>query len=204
MTHYTHTPSSSIGKVLFVEDDELFGQHMKNKLERAQVECEWFEAFEKAHAALKDGDYHAVVTDIYLQSDKPNGLQIVKLANDRGIPSVIITSRLDIAIAKQGLNNGADALLEKPFEVGALVKILLEVWENPRGMIGRRERFFEVRSLTDKEKEICRLIVKGLSNQEIADVCSTSLATVKFYTNQIFEKCEVHSRAELCSTIFPT
>lgn len=204
MTRNTHTPSNSIGKVLFAEDDELFGLNLKLKLEHAHVHCDWFENFEEAAEALRTVEYHAVITDMYLRSDKPNGLELIKLATARGIASVIITARLDLAIAKKGLNEGADALLEKPFETASLIKILNEIWENPKGLIGRRERCFEMHSLTEKEKEIGRLVVKGLTNQEIADVSGASLATIKFYTNQIFEKCAVHSRAELFNTLFPT
>lgn len=199
-----HTPLTSIGKVLFVEDDELFVLNLKNKLKRFHIECDWFQEYQSAVEALRTIDYHAVVSDMYLKSDRPNGLEIVKLAKKLGIPSVIITSRLDLVIAKQGLNDGADALLEKPFEVDELVKVLQEIWENPSGMIGRRERYFEINALTPKEKELGRLVIKGLSNQEIATVSGTTLATVKFYTNQIFEKCGVHSRAELFNTMFPT
>ena len=204
MTPHRHTPSASIGKVLFVEDDELFGLNLKTKLTRSLIECDWFEEFKTATEALRKIDYHAVITDMYLKSDQPNGLEIVKLAKERGIPSVIITSQLDLAIAKKGLNEGADALLEKPFEVTELARILQEIWENPKGMIGRRERYLDLHSLTEKEKEIARFVVKGLSNQDVATASGASLATVKFYTNLIFEKCEVHSRAELLNTIFPT
>lgn len=207
MSNVSHQPNpslESIGRVLLAEDDELVGLNLKLKLTRSHVECDWFETFETAVTALHANNYHAVIADMYLKSDRPNGLEIVKLANEKGIPSVIITSRLDMAIAKRGLNEGADALIEKPFEITELVKILQNIWENPRGLIGRRERFLDLQSLTDKEKEIARLVLKGLSNQEVADVSGNSLATIKFYTNQIFEKCSVHSRGELFNTIFPS
>jgi len=204
MASHRHTPSISIGKVLFVEDDELFGLHLKTQLTRSHIDCDWFVEFDAAANALSKTTYHAVIADIFLKTDRPEGLEIIKLAAQYGVASIIITSRLDMAIAKQGLNFGADFLLEKPFAIDALVKILNNIWENPRGLIGRRERFLELQHLTEKEKEIARLVLKGLSNQEIASASGTSLATVKFYTNQIFEKCAVQSRAELFNTIFPT
>jgi len=193
-----------LGKVLFVEDDELFGERIQKNLQRHEVECDWFKTFGEAKEALAKIEYHAVIADIYLENHQALGLELIKAAKDYGISSIIITNALDMDIAKTGLNNGADQLLEKPFEANDLVKILNDIWENPRGLIGRRERFFETNALTNKEKEIARLILKGLSNQEIADVSSTSLATIKFYNNQIFEKCSVSSRAELFNSVFPT
>jgi two-component system, NarL family, response regulator DesR len=192
------------GQVLLVDDDELFASALRDKLNKAGVTCEWRNNFEAGKQALDQSVFHALVVDMYLSPERPEGLELVEIAKNVGIPSVIITSRLDLDIAKQGLNNGADFLIEKPFQVRDLIDILQELWNNPRGLISRRERFFETQHLTDKERELARLLLKGLSNQEIADVSQTTLSTVKFYTNQIFQKCEVKSRAELFNTIFPT
>src|SRR5688572_19194450 len=112
MTNHRHTPSTSIGKVLLVEDDELFGLHLKTQLTRAHIDCDWFKEFNAAAQALSLGAYHAIIADIFLKTARPEGLTIIKLAAESGVASIIITSRLDMAVAKQGLNYGADFLLE--------------------------------------------------------------------------------------------
>jgi DNA-binding NarL/FixJ family response regulator len=81
---------------------------------------------------------------------------------------------------------------------------LMDIWENPKGLLARRERYFDIHKLTNKEKEVCRLMLKGMMNQEIADLSETTLGTIKFYSSQIFEKFAVKSRAELFNLIFPT
>ena len=53
-----------------------------------------------------------------------------------------------------------------------------------------------VEPLTDRELDILRLLVKRLSNDEIAHTLILSVSTVKWYVKQIFGKLEVHSRAE--------
>ena len=53
-----------------------------------------------------------------------------------------------------------------------------------------------VEPLTDRELEILRLLVKRLSNDEIAQALTLSVSTVKWYVKQIFGKLNVHSRAE--------
>ncbi len=192
------------GRILLIEDDELFAESLKKKIERSNIACDWVKDAKNAKEALGRTTYHTALIDIFLGSEKPEGLELIQIATQAGIPSIIITSQLDLMIAKQGMNNGADYVLEKDFELTQLLKVLHEIWENPKGLIARRERFFEVHGLTEKEKELTRLLIKGLSNQEIADVIGSTLATVKFYTNQIFEKCEVKGRAELFNCIFPT
>ena len=50
--------------------------------------------------------------------------------------------------------------------------------------------------LTERELDILRLLVKRLSNDEIAQALTLSVSTVKWYVKQIFGKLAVHSRAE--------
>lgn len=50
--------------------------------------------------------------------------------------------------------------------------------------------------LTDRELEVLSLLMKRMSNKEIADALFISPGTVKHHTHVIFEKLEVHSRRE--------
>jgi len=51
--------------------------------------------------------------------------------------------------------------------------------------------------LTQREKEILTLIVKGCSNQEIADQLCISIPTVKTHRSNILGKCDVKNTASL-------
>jgi NarL family two-component system response regulator LiaR len=50
--------------------------------------------------------------------------------------------------------------------------------------------------LTEREKEVLDLVVKGLSNQQIANALVISVATVKAHVSNILSKLQVSSRAE--------
>ncbi len=50
--------------------------------------------------------------------------------------------------------------------------------------------------LTEREREVLRLVVQGQSNQQIADGMVISLATVKAHISNILSKLGVSSRAE--------
>jgi DNA-binding NarL/FixJ family response regulator len=50
--------------------------------------------------------------------------------------------------------------------------------------------------LTEREKEILRLISRNLNNQEIADQLIISINTVKVHVSNIFEKLKVHTKRE--------
>ena len=51
--------------------------------------------------------------------------------------------------------------------------------------------------LTDSEKAICRLIVEGLSNEEIALYRACSKATVKKHIQRIYNKLGCHKRTRI-------
>src|SRR5262249_13414210 len=48
--------------------------------------------------------------------------------------------------------------------------------------------------LTERELDILKLMIDGLSNQEIARKLFLTVGTVKWYVNQIYTKLDVHSR----------
>jgi DNA-binding NarL/FixJ family response regulator len=50
--------------------------------------------------------------------------------------------------------------------------------------------------LSSREREVLRLIGKGMSNRQIADTLFISTRTVKFHVSAIFEKLDVKNRTE--------
>jgi DNA-binding NarL/FixJ family response regulator len=53
--------------------------------------------------------------------------------------------------------------------------------------------------LTDRETEVLQLLVKGLTNREIAGVLHISERTVKFHVSSLLTKLEVENRTEAVS-----
>jgi DNA-binding NarL/FixJ family response regulator len=55
----------------------------------------------------------------------------------------------------------------------------------------------EAEKLSTREREILELIIRGLSNKEIADRLSVSISTLRWHLKQIYKKLHVHSRVEV-------
>jgi len=51
--------------------------------------------------------------------------------------------------------------------------------------------------LTDREREVLKLVAEGLTNQEIADLLSVSVKTVLGHRTSLMEKLGIHNRTEL-------
>ena len=60
----------------------------------------------------------------------------------------------------------------------------------------------DAHGLTTREREVCELLLRGLSNKEISDLLSVSPFTVQDYVKKIFAKLDVGSRGELTSKLF--
>ena len=66
-------------------------------------------------------------------------------------------------------------------------------------MADKRETLHE--PLTEREREIVKLIAHGLTNQQIAAQLYLTLDTVKWYNRQIYQKMGVHSRTQAIASM---
>lgn len=60
-----------------------------------------------------------------------------------------------------------------------------------------QKQHFKNFGLTEREKEIARLLVQGITYQSISEQLFISLATVKTHASNIYKKCNVKTRHEL-------
>ena len=56
--------------------------------------------------------------------------------------------------------------------------------------------------LTDRERDVAKLIVRGLSNRAIGEEMGISPETVKTHVRAVFEKSGTHSRSEFLAEVF--
>jgi len=125
----------------------------------------------------------------------------VSMLNDYATVHKMLQSGADGYVLK---NAGADELLKAlEFAEGGEVYINKEIADillkgirfNQSPEIKRIKAIRE--DLTQREKEILGLIVRGLSNQQIADQLFISIPTVKTHRSNILAKCDVKNTASL-------
>ena len=90
-----------------------------------------------------NGGIHGLILDSDFHDDIETCFKITELANKH-----------DFDILKTMANLGVESVLEKPVNAEAIDRSFERVWENPNELIQRRNRFFDLSDLTEKEKEI--------------------------------------------------
>lgn len=102
-------------RILLIEDDELLPIGLQEALGRAGYEMDHLGAAEPALDALAHHQHDLVIVDIGLPG--MDGLSLVRRLRQRGdrVPVLVLTARDGLADRVQGLNDGADDYLIKPF-----------------------------------------------------------------------------------------
>jgi two-component system response regulator DctR len=118
---------------------------------------------------------------------------------------IFLTGHADVPTAVDAVKRGAFDFCEKPFSDNALVDRIeqalgaslraLEVRRARKSLVGR------VAELTDRERDVMRLVVEGLPNKLIADQLAISVRTVEVHRARVFDKMEVKSAVELANRL---
>ena len=67
------------------------------------------------------------------------------------------------------------------------------------GKEAARQKELSSYNLTKREKEILQMLIGGKSYKQIADECSISIQTLFSHTKNIYNKLNIHSRAEIAA-----
>jgi DNA-binding NarL/FixJ family response regulator len=190
-------------KVAYVEDDEDLRTFCAERFARARYSCETFSSAEPLLKVIAAGRYDVLVLDIKLPG--MSGVELLQELRQRGIftPAIVVTAFVNLEYACKALNAGANYLIEKPFSFDQLKRVVDSVATSPSFLQDCVDRGLAKLRLAKREGEVARLVLKGLTNVEIAAVAGLSHHTVKQYVAQIFQKAQVGSRSEFFAYIFP-
>lgn len=119
------------------------------------------------------------------------------------IPIIMQTSMEGDEAMVKGLRRGADVYLPKPITPPLLLAHLESIhrrlsWkgEAPSLEISNPDSQEIMKLLTQREKELLKCIVQGLTNQQISEALSIAEPTVKNHLANIYRKLEVTNRTQ--------
>ena len=121
------------------------------------------------------------------------------------MPVIFLTGHADVPTAVDLVKRGAFDFCEKPFSDNALVdRIEKALALSAQALAARREQLrlqARLAELTERERDVMRLVVEGLPNKLIADQLAISVRTVEVHRARVFDKMEVKSAVELANLL---
>jgi two-component system, LuxR family, response regulator DctR len=138
-----------------------------------------------------------------------SGLALFEKLVDQGLsallPVIFLTGHGDVPTAVAALKRGAFDFVEKPFADNSLVERIERALAASAAAIDERDakRRTEqaVAELTEREREVMKLVVQGLPNKLIADALNISVRTVEVHRARVFDKMKVRSAVELANLL---
>lgn len=159
--------------VIIVDDERDLLTVLEESLSR-KYRCQTAGTVTELNELLKAGFPDLIVIDLKLEND--NGVEVISQLRERGYigAAILMTGRLDKSSALKAVNNGFQRILEKPFDLADLAKVVHGTLEETRlsrlrSVVQKRvgqltEIYWCMRlALTDKVPDLDAVIDKALS-----------------------------------------
>ena len=153
------------------------------------------DALERTRALRPD----VVVLDLGLKDG--SGLDAIAEVREMGARVVVLSMQDEPAYARKAFELGAQGYVIKDAadeELASAIDIVLDdrIYVHP-AMAARLVMREPEDDLTDRERQILRLIALGYTNQEIAGQLYLSVRTIEAHRRHILDKLRLSTRAEL-------
>jgi DNA-binding NarL/FixJ family response regulator len=205
----------SKGLVLVVEDDAGWRSILSEMLADAGFQVRACGSFGESLGYLRREKYVLAVVDLSLtdplsilkdsvlknsalknslenrsKEPKYDGYRLLASTRAGGIPTIVVSGVLaPEEIERTYTDQGIFAFLQKQaFSRHVFLKTVEEA-------LVEGKTSHELDILTEREREVLKLLAQGLTNKEIADALVISTNTVKRHLKAIFDKLEVHTRS---------
>lgn len=193
----------SEGQTVFVvDDDAAMRESMALMLDQAGLRVRTFPSAQAFLESCGPGDPGCLVLD--LRMPDMSGLDLQRILTHRGysLPIIFLSAFGDVPATVRAIRGGALDFLEKPVSVDVLIERIRRSLEEDCRRRGLGAEELRVRALfgqlTEREREVMELAVKGLANKAIASHLGISPRTVENHRARVMEKLEVGNIAELC------
>ena len=121
----------------------------------------------------------------------------------RSMPVIFLTGHADVPTAVDAVKRGAFDFCEKPFSDNALVDRIEQALQHSAAALAEHSESSSLQArldgLTERERDVMKLVVGGLPNKLVADQLDISVRTVEVHRARVFDKMGVKSAVELAN-----
>ncbi|MCW7502993.1 response regulator transcription factor [Leptospira paudalimensis] len=199
-------------KIGILENDEYFLGELKERISVINNVSEIL-TWQTGEMLLRD-PRHKSIDILFLDIMLPgiNGIEVVKILSEKNenIKVIMLTNMNSDEMIFNSIKNGAlgyllkselgqiQSIIDVLLEGGAYITptIALRVFSSFRKPIDKPKVY-----LTDREKQILELLVKGKTIPLVSKFLSLSEHTVQGYVKSIYRKLQVHNRSELAMKV---
>lgn len=155
-------------------------------------------SFLKAYTPDRPG---ALLLDVRMRGMDGLDLQAHLASLEFEIPIIILTAHGDVPMAVQALKAGALEFLQKPINdqdlLDAIRRALRVDAENRRRRAAKAEIRARYATLTQREREVLKVLIAGLPSKQIAERLCVSEKTVEVHRKHVRTKMGASSTVEL-------
>lgn len=190
------------GTIYLVDDDPEFSGAAQRLLEMAGYEVRSFPSAERLleRPFLKER-VGCILLDVRLPALAGPDLQQQLIAQNVELPIIFLSGYEDIPTVVRTIKSGAEDFLRKPVTADVLLSTVGSAIDKHKTSQQRRDERAILRAnearLTPRERQVFERIVEGKLNKEIAHEFGSTERTIKAHRQQVMEKMQARSLAEL-------
>ena len=191
----------AIALIRVVDDDRAVSKAIQFLLENEDWTVQVFSSGEEFLVNEAPSVPGCIILDI--QMGGISGIEVHKelIARESKVPIIFLTAHGDIPMAVEAMKEGAAEFLVKPLDPEKLLQLIEKhvEWDIKRRQwsVSKEEAERRVESLTLRERQIVELVLKDLSNQEIAEALKLSRRTIECHRQVAYKKLQVNNVKEL-------
>ncbi len=185
--------------VSVIDDEESVRDAVSMLLETHGLTVRCYEgAGEFLDAEFQPG---CIVSDVRMP--EVSGLDLLRTLQTQGDPRpvLLLTGHGDVELAVQAIKLGAFDFVEKPFNNDRFVASVRNALVASESSLKERLELDDLRtrhdSLSDRQRDTMRLLIRGLSNKEIGQDLGISPRTVEIHRTWVMTKMNARSIADL-------
>lgn len=192
------------GRVHVVDDDASFRTAIERRLKQAGYEVVTYPSGQHLLDRMpSESEMGCILLDVRVPG--LSGPELQRRLSELGstLPIVFLTGYPDVRTAVRTIKAGAEDFLTKPVSSDKLLRAIERAMARHEATRGLKSTLDVVRAhigkLTPRERQVFERIVRGQTNKQVANALGTTERTIKAHRQQVMEKMQVQSLAELVS-----